>query len=270
MLHPTIDELTQGKYNRYELALAAAKCARIITDEYVEQRDNAEHPATNGKENGGVDRELRDEKAVKVAKKALTVCKKDVKKTNKLAKKYQKLNKKATKQDNAKKLAKAQAMLEKLNAKKAVCESAFAEFDVAATNLAATQNNLVATSKTANKGYKGYKATKTKAAKLQATFAEKKAKLARRLESKKDKGANIKLKPMKKDIKKAKKAIAKALKHCKKNVKKNNKLAKLAKKAQKKATKKATDKKINRAAKAAAAVTTAIEKYKTDAIKSIR
>ena len=67
MLHPTIDELTQGKYNRYELALAAAKCARIITDEYVEQRDNAEHPATNGKENGGVDRELRDEKAVKVA-----------------------------------------------------------------------------------------------------------------------------------------------------------------------------------------------------------
>ena len=67
MLHPTIDELTKGKYNRYELALATAKCARIITDEYVEQRDNSERPSANGKEAGGVDRELRDEKAVKVA-----------------------------------------------------------------------------------------------------------------------------------------------------------------------------------------------------------
>ena len=67
MLHPTIDELTKGKYNRYELALATARCARIITDEYVEQRDNAERPSANGKESGGVDRELRDEKAVKVA-----------------------------------------------------------------------------------------------------------------------------------------------------------------------------------------------------------
>ncbi len=67
MLHPTIDELTRGKYNRYELALATAKCARIITEEYVEQRDNSERPSANGKESGGVDRELRDEKAVKVA-----------------------------------------------------------------------------------------------------------------------------------------------------------------------------------------------------------
>ena len=67
MLHPTIDELTKGKYNRYELALATAKCARIITEEYVDQRDNSEHPSANGREAGGVDRELRDEKAVKVA-----------------------------------------------------------------------------------------------------------------------------------------------------------------------------------------------------------
>ena len=67
MLHPTIDELTKGKYNRYELALATAKCARIITDEYVQQHDNAERPSVNGKDAGGIDRELRDEKAVKVA-----------------------------------------------------------------------------------------------------------------------------------------------------------------------------------------------------------
>ena len=67
MLHPTIDELTKGKYNRYELALATAKCARIITDEYVQQHDSAERPSANGREAGGIDRELRDEKAVKVA-----------------------------------------------------------------------------------------------------------------------------------------------------------------------------------------------------------
>ena len=42
MLHPTIQELTQGQYNRYELALATAKCARLITDEYVRQHEAAE------------------------------------------------------------------------------------------------------------------------------------------------------------------------------------------------------------------------------------
>jgi hypothetical protein len=72
MLHPTIDELTKGKYNRYELALATAKCARLITDEYVRQHDAAEKSITGNKEtdrplNTMIDRELRDEKAVRVA-----------------------------------------------------------------------------------------------------------------------------------------------------------------------------------------------------------
>ena len=67
MLHPTIDELTKGKYNRYELALATAKCARIITEEYVQQHATAERPSANSRDAGGIDRELRDEKAVKVA-----------------------------------------------------------------------------------------------------------------------------------------------------------------------------------------------------------
>ena len=72
MLYPTIDELTQGKYNRYELALAAAKCARLVTDEYVQQHDAAEKSITGNKDtdrplNTMIDRELRDEKAVKVA-----------------------------------------------------------------------------------------------------------------------------------------------------------------------------------------------------------
>lgn len=72
MLHPTIQELTQGQYNRYELALATAKCARLITDEYVRQHEAAEKSITGNKEtdrplNTMIDRELRDEKAVHVA-----------------------------------------------------------------------------------------------------------------------------------------------------------------------------------------------------------
>ncbi|MBQ9131735.1 MAG: hypothetical protein IJX62_04620 [Clostridia bacterium] len=72
MLYPTIEELTQGKFNRYELALATAKCARLITNEYVRQHDIAEKSQTGNKEtdrpiNTMIDRELRDEKAVQVA-----------------------------------------------------------------------------------------------------------------------------------------------------------------------------------------------------------
>ena len=72
MLHPTIEELTGGQYNRYELALATAKCARLITDEYVRQHDAAEKSITGNKEtdkplNTMIDKELRDEKAVHVA-----------------------------------------------------------------------------------------------------------------------------------------------------------------------------------------------------------
>ena len=66
MLHPTIEELTQGKYNRYELALATAKCARLITNEYVAQHELAEKAASK-EALASIDRELRDEKAVKVA-----------------------------------------------------------------------------------------------------------------------------------------------------------------------------------------------------------
>ncbi|MBQ7392591.1 MAG: hypothetical protein IJV73_07880 [Clostridia bacterium] len=72
MLHPTIEELTKGEYNRYELALATAKCARLITEEYVRQHDAAEKSITGNKEtdrplNTMIDRELRDEKAVHLA-----------------------------------------------------------------------------------------------------------------------------------------------------------------------------------------------------------
>ncbi len=72
MLYPTIEELTKGQFNRYELALATAKCARLITNEYVRQHDAAEKSITGNKEtdkplNTMIDRELRDEKSVRVA-----------------------------------------------------------------------------------------------------------------------------------------------------------------------------------------------------------
>lgn len=71
MIKPTIQELTKGKYNRYELALATAKGARIITDEYVRQRSEAERAAgvKEGERPVGalIDKELKDEKAVRIA-----------------------------------------------------------------------------------------------------------------------------------------------------------------------------------------------------------
>ena len=65
MLYPTIDELTKGKFNRYELSLATARCARIVTDEYVKQREDAEKANTGNKEtdkpiNAMIDKELRE------------------------------------------------------------------------------------------------------------------------------------------------------------------------------------------------------------------
>ena len=72
MIYPTIDELTKGNYNRYQLAIATAKCARLITDEYVRQRASAENTLTGTKEGGGsimslIDQDLADKKAVKNA-----------------------------------------------------------------------------------------------------------------------------------------------------------------------------------------------------------
>ena len=73
MIYPTINELAKGgEYNRYEIALATAKCARMITNEYVHQREEAERVTSGTKEsdkplNALIDREVRDEKAVKIA-----------------------------------------------------------------------------------------------------------------------------------------------------------------------------------------------------------
>ena len=52
MIYPTISELTKDKFNRYQLAIATAKCARLITEEYVKQRTAAESALTGSKESG--------------------------------------------------------------------------------------------------------------------------------------------------------------------------------------------------------------------------
>jgi len=76
MIKPSIEELTKNnKYNRYELVIATSKCAHIVTDEYVKQREEAERKIT-AKETDKplasmIDADLRDEKAVKNAIKML-------------------------------------------------------------------------------------------------------------------------------------------------------------------------------------------------------
>jgi len=42
MLYPSIQQLTGGEFNRYRLVIAAAKCARHVTDKMIEEREYAE------------------------------------------------------------------------------------------------------------------------------------------------------------------------------------------------------------------------------------
>ena len=71
MIYPTVDQLAHGEFNRYELVIGVAKCARIVTDEYVAMRaekqaliDNHETDKTLS---ALIDPEYRDRKAVKIA-----------------------------------------------------------------------------------------------------------------------------------------------------------------------------------------------------------
>lgn len=71
MISPSISDLTKGKFNRYELVVATAKCARIVTDEYVEQRTRADKMIANRETDKTlvalISPEYRDQKAVKTA-----------------------------------------------------------------------------------------------------------------------------------------------------------------------------------------------------------
>ena len=71
MINPSIEQLTQGKFNRYALVIATAKCARIVTDEYVKQREEAEKNIEDKKSEktiaSFIDKDIRDNKAVENA-----------------------------------------------------------------------------------------------------------------------------------------------------------------------------------------------------------
>ena len=82
MIEPSIEELTKRirekcefKINRYELVLATAKAARIITDEQNEKREEIEKAALAAKDAGEnvikplirTDKDVPDEKMVKSA-----------------------------------------------------------------------------------------------------------------------------------------------------------------------------------------------------------
>ncbi len=71
MIYPTIDQLTHGKFNRYELVVGVAKCARLVTDEYVNMRAEAQRMIDNHETDKSlsalIDPEYKDKKAVKIA-----------------------------------------------------------------------------------------------------------------------------------------------------------------------------------------------------------
>ena len=71
MIYPTVDQLTEGKFNRYELVIGVAKCARIVTDEYIEMRTKAQKMIDNHETEKNlaslIDPEYKDKKAVKLA-----------------------------------------------------------------------------------------------------------------------------------------------------------------------------------------------------------
>ena len=76
MIYPSLEELKkQNHCNRYELAIATAKCARMITDEYVAQRENAERMVANKETDKSISsligKEYSDDKAVKTAVKRI-------------------------------------------------------------------------------------------------------------------------------------------------------------------------------------------------------
>ena len=71
MIFPTVDQLTKGEFNRYELVVGVAKCARIVTDEYIEMRAKAQRMIDNHETEKSlaslIDPEYKDKKAVKIA-----------------------------------------------------------------------------------------------------------------------------------------------------------------------------------------------------------
>ena len=71
MIYPTVEELSRGEFNRYELVVGVAKCARLVTDEYVRMRAEAQRLIDNRETDKPlsalIDPVYKDQKAVKIA-----------------------------------------------------------------------------------------------------------------------------------------------------------------------------------------------------------
>ena len=71
MIYPTAKQLVGDEFNRYELVIGVAKCARIVTDEYIEMRAKAQKMIDNHETEKPlaalIDPEYKDQKAVKIA-----------------------------------------------------------------------------------------------------------------------------------------------------------------------------------------------------------
>ena len=71
MIYPTVKQLTNDEFNRYELVIGVAKCARIVTDEYIEMRAKAQKMIENHETDKPlaalIEPEYKDQKAVKLA-----------------------------------------------------------------------------------------------------------------------------------------------------------------------------------------------------------
>ena len=71
MIYPPMDTLTRGEFNRYELVIATAKGARVVTEEYIEMRSKAEKMKADKETDKPllslIDNEYRDQKPVRIA-----------------------------------------------------------------------------------------------------------------------------------------------------------------------------------------------------------
>ena len=65
MLYPNVQKMTNDKVNRYRLVIAAAKCARRITDQMTEEAEQAEEKKEPKGE--AVEAEIVSEKPVTTA-----------------------------------------------------------------------------------------------------------------------------------------------------------------------------------------------------------
>ena len=68
MLYPSIQELLKAtekggeeRLNKYSMVMATAKCARVITNQYIEERHNAERKVANKETDKSLAALLKDE-----------------------------------------------------------------------------------------------------------------------------------------------------------------------------------------------------------------